>query len=269
MKNLMVTFFLLITWAFSFGQTISIIGTFNGWAGDVNMNSTDNINWTLDYTFTANEQVKFRQNAAWTTNWGSSSFPTGTGVQDGANIPVLAGTYTISFNSSTGSYNFQSNNPNPPSNVNPTNRQIVLQGFWWDYWNNNYQNGWANYLTELAPRLKSLGIDAVWIPPTIKNTGTNSVGYAPFDHYDLGDKWQKGSTKTRLGDKDELLRMMAVMKANGIDVIQDVVLNHVVGAGSQTGSGGQDPAAMDDGQTSRYKNFRYSCYATPRSESVV
>ena len=69
--------------------------------------------------------------------------------------------------------------------VNATNRQVVLQGFWWDYWNANYPNGWSNYLAELAPRLKDMGIDAVWIPPTIKNTGTNSVGYAPFDHYDL------------------------------------------------------------------------------------
>ena len=232
------------------------------------MNSTDTANWTLTYTFNATELLKFRQNASWTVNWGNSSFPSGTGIQDGPDIQVPAGEYNITFNSSTGAYNFESTNPNPPSNVNPTNRQLVLQGFWWDYWNNNYQNGWANYLSELAPRLKSLGIDAVWIPPTIKNTGTNSVGYAPFDHYDLGDKWQKGSVKTRLGDKDELLRMMAVMKANGIDVIQDVVLNHVVGAGSQTGSGGQDPAAMDDGQTNRYKNFRYSSFATPSSNET-
>ena len=149
------------------------------------------------------------------------------------------------------------------SQVNPTNRQVVLQGFWWDYWNANYPNGWANYLAELAPRLKQLGIDAVWIPPTIKNAGTNSVGYSPFDHYDLGDKFQKNSVKTRMGDKDELLRMMAVMKANGIDVIQDIVLNHVTNAGSAAGQGGQDPAAMDDGQTNKYKNFRYVSYATP------
>lgn len=153
--------------------------------------------------------------------------------------------------------------------VNPTNRQIVLQGFWWDYWNTNYPNGWANYLTELAPRLKELGIDAVWIPPTIKNSGTNSVGYSPFDHYDLGDKWQKNSLKTRVGDKDELLRMVAVMKANGIDVIQDVVLNHVTNAGSATGMGGQDPAAMDDGSTSKYKNFRYVCYKTPATAETA
>ena len=153
--------------------------------------------------------------------------------------------------------------------VNPTNRQIVLQAFWWDYWNSNYPNGWANYLTELAPRLKALGIDAVWIPPTIKNQAQNGVGYAPFDQYDLGDKYQKGFLKTRLGDKDELMRMIAVMKANGIDVIQDIVLNHVNGAGSQNGSGGIDPAAMDDGTTQRYKNFRYVSYATPATNETA
>ena len=152
---------------------------------------------------------------------------------------------------------------NSVAQVNNSRRQIVLQGFWWDYWNANYPNGWSNYLVELAPRLKALGIDAVWIPPSIKNTGTNSVGYAPFDHYDLGDKYQKGSLKTRMGDKDELLRMVAVLKANGIDVIQDIVLNHVTGAGSATGQGGQDPSAMDDGATNKYKNFRYSCFDTP------
>jgi alpha-amylase len=263
MKKIIAFVFIFQSAALIFGQTISIIGTFTNWANDVNMSSTDNTNWTLTYTFNALEQLKFRQNASWAVNWGNTGFPSGIGVQDGVNIQVPAGEYSITFNSSTGAYNFESTNPNPPLNVNPINRQLVLQGFWWDYWNDNYQNGWANYLTELAPRLKSLGIDAVWIPPTIKNTGTNSVGYAPFDHYDLGDKWQKGSVKTRMGDKDELLRMMAVLKANGIDVIQDVVLNHVVGAGSQTGSGGQDPAAIDDGQTNRYKNFRYSSFATP------
>lgn len=154
--------------------------------------------------------------------------------------------------------------------VNPTNRQLFLQAFWWDYWNSNYPNGWANYLTEMAPRFKELGVDAIWIPPTIKNQGQNGVGYAPFDHYDLGDKYQKGFLKTRVGDKDELLRMIAVMKANGIDVIQDIVLNHATGAGSAFGSGGQDPAAIDDGSTQRYKNFRYVSYATPaRNETAA
>lgn len=74
---------------------------------------------------------------------------------------------------------------------NPWNGKVVLQGFWWDYWNNNYQNGWSNYLADLAPRLRDIGIDGVWVPPSIKNAGTNSNGYSPFDQYDLGDKYQK------------------------------------------------------------------------------
>ena len=103
---------------------------------------------------------------------------------------------------------------------NPWNGKVVLQGFWWDYYNSNYPNGWANYLADLAPRLRDLGVDAVWIPPCIKNGAPNN-GYGPFDYYDLGDKYQKGSLKTSLGDKDELLRLIGVLHANGIEVIQD------------------------------------------------
>jgi len=141
-------------------------------------------------------------------------------------------------------------------------QKVVLQAFWWDYQNNNYPNGWSNYLVELAPRLKAMGIDAIWIPPSIKG-GNQGVGYSPFDGYDLGDKYQKGFVKTRMGDKDELLRLIAVMHANGIEVVQDIVLNHVDNAGSATGAGGQDPSAWDDGTTSRYKNFRYVSYSSP------
>jgi alpha-amylase len=152
------------------------------------------------------------------------------------------------------------------SNAQTTVKKTVLQAFWWDYYNNNYHERWANYLTELAPRLKSMGIDAVWIPPSSKNRSSGYVGYAPFDHYDLGDKWQKGNTRTRLGTKDELLRMIAVMHANGIEVIQDVVLNHINDAGSSFGSGGQDPATLSMVTESGYKNFRYVSYATPAAD---
>src|SRR5437879_11437752 len=52
---------------------------------------------------------------------------------------------------------------------NPWNGKVVLQGFWWNYRNNHYPNDWATYLADLAPRLRSMGIDAVWVPPTVKN----------------------------------------------------------------------------------------------------
>ncbi len=143
-----------------------------------------------------------------------------------------------------------------------TVKKVVLQGFWWDYWNNNFPNGWANYITELAPRLKTIGIDAVWIPPTSKaGNGTGDVGYGMFDNYDLGDKFQKGNVKTRIGTKDELLRMIAVLHANGIEVIQDVVPNQLGGAGDLS-TGGQDPGALAN---NKYKNFRYVSFLKPAS----
>ncbi len=156
-------------------------------------------------------------------------------------------------------------------------KKVVVQAFWWDYYNNNFRFKWADYLTELAPRLKALGVDAIWVPPNYKNDGPGSVGYGPFDQYDLGDKNQKGdgtndTIKTRSGTKDELLRMIAVMHANGIEVIQDVVLNHTTGAGNRGGGGGRDYTAASApytdatngfGGTNFYKNFRYVSYATP------
>lgn len=147
-------------------------------------------------------------------------------------------------------------------------KKVVLEGFWWDYKNNNFPNGWANYLTELAPRLKGMGVDAIWIPPSVKNQdfGEKGVGYAPYDNYDLGDKFQKNDATTRIGTKDELLRMVAVLHANGVEVIQDIVPNHVIGAGSDTGGGGQDPAAPGVSCTDTWKNFRYTCYETPATD---
>lgn len=146
------------------------------------------------------------------------------------------------------------------------NDRVVLQAFYWDYYNEGYPQGWANYITELAPRLREMGIDAVWVPPSFKNANPNSVGYSPFDHYDLGDKFQKGDLKTPFGDKDEFLRMVAVLHTNGIEVIQDITLNHVSDAGNTGGSGGQDPVALsqyNDFETAGFKNFRYVSYETP------
>ncbi|WP_460501342.1 alpha-amylase domain-containing protein, partial [Hymenobacter agri] len=156
-----------------------------------------------------------------------------------------------------------------PALAQTTVKKVVLQAFWWDYYNDTYRFKWADYLTEMAPRLKGLGIDAVWLPPTPKNkNATNDVGYSPFDPYDLGDKYQKGDVRTRFGSKDEFLRLVAVLHANGIEVIQDVVLNHTDGAGGPNGDGGQDPEPNFSMATNNgYKTFRYSSFATPLPET--
>lgn len=155
--------------------------------------------------------------------------------------------------------------------VSSQESKVVLQAFWWKYWNSNYPSSYSNYLAEMAPRLREMGIDAVWIPPSVKGPyfqqDSTRMRYAPFDHYDLGDKYQKGVLKTRMGDKNEFLRMIAVMHANGIEVIQDVVLNHKTDAGAKSNKlGGVDPMAWDDGKTNKEKNFRYVCYETPSTD---
>ena len=50
---------------------------------------------------------------------------------------------------------------NLPAHAQTTVKKVVLQAFWWDYYNDTYRFKWADYLTEMAPRLKSMGIDAV------------------------------------------------------------------------------------------------------------
>jgi hypothetical protein len=76
------------------------------WTAGQDMQTTDGINYTLDNYYLPGGEVKFRQDQDWTVNWGTNDFPTGTGVQDGPNIPVLQGTYNISFNRITGWYVF-------------------------------------------------------------------------------------------------------------------------------------------------------------------
>jgi alpha-amylase len=138
---------------------------------------------------------------------------------------------------------------------NPWNGKVVLQAFWWDAWNERYPQDWYTYLAKLAPRLRDLGFDGMWIPSPVKgNAGVNSMGYDVFDHYDLGEKDQKGTVATRFGTKDSLLRLVAVAHANGLEIYPDVVLNHMIG-------GELDPVAPGD----RFKKFRYAGFASPTS----
>ncbi|MCB0593205.1 MAG: SusF/SusE family outer membrane protein [Lewinellaceae bacterium] len=99
------------TGEYNFGPaSVGIIGsaTPGGWDSDTDMtpDATDPnvVKVTLDLV---DGEAKFRLNNDWPTNWGGADFPSGTGTQDGPNIPVAAGTYDISFNVLTGEYNFQ------------------------------------------------------------------------------------------------------------------------------------------------------------------
>lgn len=88
---------------------IGIVGTaVSDWNTDVFMTTTDDITYTLTNYPLKGGELKFRQDADWSINWGSDTFPVGTGVQDGPNIPIYApGNYDITFNRFTGEYSFE------------------------------------------------------------------------------------------------------------------------------------------------------------------
>ena len=82
-----------------------------------------------------------------------------------------------------------------------------------------------------APRLKSAGITKVWLPPAYKGmNGAYDVGYGVYDTYDLGEFDQKGTIATKYGTREEYLDAVKVLQKNGIEVLADVVLNHMMGA---------------------------------------
>ncbi|WP_291117050.1 T9SS type A sorting domain-containing protein [Flavobacterium sp. UBA6135] len=108
-KKLLFTFLMVFKLSIVFAQfdNISIIGQFTNWSVDVPLNTTDGITYTLTaQNFAVTGGAKFRKDNAWTTNWGSTSFPTGTGTLNGLDIPVPAGTYNVVFNKNTGAYTF-------------------------------------------------------------------------------------------------------------------------------------------------------------------
>ena len=90
---------------------VGIIGsaTPGGWDNDTAMeqDANDVSIWRLRLDLVDGE-AKFRANNDWATNWGGDGFPSGFAFQDGPNIQVPAGDYKVTFNSTTGEYNFES-----------------------------------------------------------------------------------------------------------------------------------------------------------------
>jgi len=95
-------------------NSIDVIGdaTPGSWSTGTEMYRPDPVNnpgnWVAIVNLIGGKSVKFRADQQWNTNWGSSAWPTGTGTQNGNNIPVggTSGYYQITLNSGTGAYSF-------------------------------------------------------------------------------------------------------------------------------------------------------------------
>ena len=108
---------------------------------------------------------------------------------------------------------------------------VLMQGF---YWNVPPGGTWYDTLKARAPELKAAGFTAIWFPPPSKGaSGGYSVGYDPYDFYDLGQYDQMGSTETRYGSAAELKAAVAAYRALGMDVYVDLVVNHSAGGATE------------------------------------
>lgn len=94
-------------------ESIGIIGAFTDWSSDKLMTKSafDPHIWVIEQEFATDTELKFRKAGDWGVNWGPATeeeriIPFGKGIQDGKNINVLAGKYTIYFNDLTGQYMF-------------------------------------------------------------------------------------------------------------------------------------------------------------------
>lgn len=88
---------------------------------------------------------------------------------------------------------------------------------------------WWDHLAKQADVLAKHGFTGVWLPPVTKAQQGHSeaaLGYSVYDDYDLGWKNQKGTVHTRYGDREQLTRCAAILRANGLDIYLDLQLNH-------------------------------------------
>ncbi len=72
---------------------------------DMVQNPGDSAVWTLSI-YLSDGAVKFRKNHDLMLTWGDATFPTGTGIPGGPDIPADAGFYLVSFDTSTLVYSF-------------------------------------------------------------------------------------------------------------------------------------------------------------------
>ncbi len=104
----------------------------------------------------------------------------------------------------------------------PIGSGAILQGFYWDV-----PYDWYQTVYTYIPQIAAAGFDNIWLPPPSKAMGgRDSMGYDPYDYYDLGEYYQKGSVATRFGTKADLLSLINLAKSYGLHVTADIVINH-------------------------------------------
>ena len=111
---------------------------------------------------------------------------------------------------------------------------VLLQAFYWDCpAAEGCEGGWLRKIMPRLPDLAADGFSALWLPPSSKAAEWNSMGYDPYDYFDLGEFNQKGRAETWFGSRQDLLDFIRAAHQNSLHVYADVVLNHNSGGDAQ------------------------------------
>ena len=113
---------------------------------------------------------------------------------------------------------------------------VMMQTFHWDCPREDKKEfQWWNYINKQVPALAKVGFTSLWLPPIHKaaNLSGPSMGYDPYDFYDLGEFDQKGSIPTWFGTRQELETLIESAHSHGLSLIADIVINHNSGADLQ------------------------------------
>jgi alpha-amylase len=111
---------------------------------------------------------------------------------------------------------------------------VMMQAFYWDcpdIEGKPFQ--WWNHVRGEVPRLAAAGFTALWLPPANKAANNVSMGYDPYDFWDLGEFDQKGSAATWFGTRAELESLIGDAHAANLQVYADYVIDHCSGADAQ------------------------------------
>jgi alpha-amylase len=81
---------------------------------------------------------------------------------------------------------------------------VMMQAFYWDAPKHENRNTSGGTSSPSGRSLGKAGFNALWLPPVSKASSIASMGYDPYDYFDLGDFDQKGGTKTWYGNAPSL-----------------------------------------------------------------
>jgi len=110
---------------------------------------------------------------------------------------------------------------------------VIMQAFYWDCPKLEVKEfQWWMFLQGKVKALSDTGFTALWLPPACKaaNIGGMSMGYDPYDYYDLGNINQKNSLPTWFGTKLQLEDLIKEIHLQNMQAYADMVLNHTNGA---------------------------------------